>query len=145
MERRQMKNSHCFKPPCWGKSSTFWKWHCLRKISLESKRLIQTWWIWCQILLGKEYSIQYSKNQWHSIKNVVEITDQSRCILFGPPCIVPRGGSLSHKLATYPRPSTSNMNPKWRIAPCYISTLNGVRPAKLKGTTVQPKRNARAI
>ena len=38
-------------------------------------------------LLGKEYSIQYSKNQWHSIKNVVEITDQSRCNLFGPPCI----------------------------------------------------------
>ena len=38
-------------------------------------------------LLGNEYSIQYSKNQWHSIKNVVEITDQSRCILFGPPCI----------------------------------------------------------
>ena len=25
-------------------------------------------------LLGKEYSIQYSKNQWYSIKNVVEIT-----------------------------------------------------------------------
>ena len=32
-----------------GKSSTFWKWHCLRKIALESKRLIHTWWTWCQI------------------------------------------------------------------------------------------------
>ena len=27
------------------------------------------------------------KNQWHSIKNVVEITDHNGCILFGPPCI----------------------------------------------------------
>ena len=49
MGRRQMKNSRCFKPPCGGKSSTFWKWHCLRKIALESKRLIHTWWTWCQI------------------------------------------------------------------------------------------------
>ena len=43
------KNSRCFKPACGGKSSTFWKWHCLRKIALESKRLIRTWWTWCQI------------------------------------------------------------------------------------------------
>ena len=43
------KNSRCFKPACGGKSSTFWKWHCLRKIALESKRLIHTWWTWCQI------------------------------------------------------------------------------------------------
>ena len=28
-------NSNCFKPACWGKSSTFWKWHCLRKIALD--------------------------------------------------------------------------------------------------------------
>ena len=49
MGRRQMKNSRCFKPPCGGKSSTFWRWHCLRKIALESKRLIHTWWTWCQI------------------------------------------------------------------------------------------------
>ena len=27
--------------------------------------------------LEKQYSIQYSKNQWHLIKNVVEITDHS--------------------------------------------------------------------
>ena len=27
------------------------------------------------------------KNQWHLLKNVVEITDQNRCILFGPPWI----------------------------------------------------------
>ena len=27
-------NSNCFKPACGGKSSTFWKWHCLRKIAL---------------------------------------------------------------------------------------------------------------
>ena len=38
-------------------------------------------------LLGKEYSIQYSKRQWYSIKNVVEIPDENRCILFGPPRI----------------------------------------------------------
>ena len=49
MGRRQTKNSRCFKPAYGGKSSTFWKWHCLRKIALESKRLIHTWWTWCQI------------------------------------------------------------------------------------------------
>ena len=41
--------SRCFMPACGGKSSTFWKWHCLRKIALETKRLIHTWWTWCQI------------------------------------------------------------------------------------------------
>ena len=34
-----------------GGVSTFWKWHCLRKMALESKRLIHTWWTWCQITL----------------------------------------------------------------------------------------------
>ena len=43
------KNSRCFNPACGGKSSTFWKWHCFRKTALESKRLIHTWWTWCQI------------------------------------------------------------------------------------------------
>ena len=76
-------NSTCFKPACGGKRSTFWKLHCLRKIALESKRPIHTWWTWCQITL-KKYYIQYSKNQRYSINNVVEITDQNRCILFGP-------------------------------------------------------------
>ena len=32
-----------------GKSGTFWKWHCLWRIALESKRLIHTLWSWCQI------------------------------------------------------------------------------------------------
>ena len=32
-----------------GKSSTLKKWHCLRIIALESKRLIHTLWTWCQI------------------------------------------------------------------------------------------------
>ena len=40
----QMENSRCFKSAC----STFWKRHCLRKIALESKRLIHTWWTWCK-------------------------------------------------------------------------------------------------
>ena len=31
-------NSNCLR----GKSSTLWQWHCLRKIALESKRLIHT-------------------------------------------------------------------------------------------------------
>ena len=44
MERRQIKSSRCIKPSCGGKISTFWKWHCLRKIALEWKRLIYTWW-----------------------------------------------------------------------------------------------------
>ena len=54
MGRREMKNSRCFRPAFGGGgggggSSTFWKWHCLRKIALESKRLIHTRWTWCQI------------------------------------------------------------------------------------------------
>ena len=56
-----------------GKSSTFWKWHCLRKIALESKHPIHTWVNLVSNYLEKEYSIQHSKNQWYSIKNVVEI------------------------------------------------------------------------
>ena len=39
-------NSNCFKR---GKSGTFWKWHCHRIITLDSKRLIQSIWTWCQI------------------------------------------------------------------------------------------------
>ena len=52
-----------------GKSGTFWKWHCLRIIALESKCLVHTLWTWCQIT--------WKKIQWYSIKNVVEITDQN--------------------------------------------------------------------
>ena len=45
-----------------------------------------------------EKNIQYSKYQWYLIKNVVEITDQNRCILFGPPRItVPRNGHIHKK------------------------------------------------
>ena len=64
-----------------GKSGTFWKWHCHRIIALESKRLIHTLWTWCQITWRRIFY------QWYSINNVVEITDQNRCILFGPPRI----------------------------------------------------------
>ena len=49
MGRRQMKKIPLLQACLRGKSSTFWKWHCLRKIALESKRLIHTWWTWCQI------------------------------------------------------------------------------------------------
>ena len=38
-----------------GGSSTFWKWHYLRKIALESKRLINTWWTWCQITWKRKF------------------------------------------------------------------------------------------
>ena len=31
----------------WYKRSTFWKWHCFRKMALESKRLHQNHWSWC--------------------------------------------------------------------------------------------------
>ena len=59
----------------------------LRKIALESKRLIHdTWWTWCQITWKRIFGSNTVKTQGHSIKNVVEITDQSRCILFGQPC-----------------------------------------------------------
>ena len=39
---------------------------------------------------------EYSKNQLYSINNVVEITDQNRCILFGPPCIIPNLGFVNN-------------------------------------------------
>ena len=63
------------------------------------------------------------------------------------------GGSLAHKLATHPCPSTSKMNPKWRIVPCNIlyqsngvrpakkNTLNGVKPAKINLNGVRPAKN----
>ena len=46
---RQMKKISLLQACLRGKSSTFWKRHCLRKTALESKRLIHTWWTWCQI------------------------------------------------------------------------------------------------
>ena len=51
--RRQTENSCYFENAFGRKSSTFWKWHCLRKIALESKRLIRTWWTWCQITFNR--------------------------------------------------------------------------------------------
>ena len=61
-----------------GESIIFWKWHCLRKIALESKRPIHTWWTWCQITWKRIfYPIQQYSNG-ISINNVVEITDQNR-------------------------------------------------------------------
>ena len=36
----------------WDRSGTFWKWHCLRKTAIESKRLDQNQWSWCH-LVGK--------------------------------------------------------------------------------------------
>ena len=51
--RRQTENSCCFETAFGRKSSTFWKWHCLRKIALESERLIHTWWTWCQITFNR--------------------------------------------------------------------------------------------
>ena len=53
MGRRQTENSCCFETAFGRKSSTFWKWHCLRKIAVESKRLIHTWWTWCQITFNR--------------------------------------------------------------------------------------------
>ena len=66
MGRRQMKNSRCFKPACGGKSSTFWKWHCLRKIALESKRLIHTWWTWWTMAFNQECCWNYGSKSLHS-------------------------------------------------------------------------------
>ena len=53
MGRCQTENSCCFETAFGRKSSTFWKWRCLRKIALESKRLIHTWWTWCQITFNR--------------------------------------------------------------------------------------------
>ena len=40
------------------------------------------------------------------------------------------GVTLTQDCATHPCPPTSKMDPKWRIAPCYIYTLKyGVTPA----------------
>ena len=41
----------------WYKRSKFWKWHCFRKMALESKRLHQHHWSWCHFA-GK--SINYA-------------------------------------------------------------------------------------
>ena len=53
MGRCQTENSCCFETAFGRKSSTFWKWHSLRKIALELKRLIHTWWTWCQITFNR--------------------------------------------------------------------------------------------
>ena len=34
----------------WDRSGKFWKWHCLRKTAIESKRLHQNEWSWCHIV-----------------------------------------------------------------------------------------------
>ena len=81
-------NSNCFKPGLRGKSSTIWKWHCLRIIALYR---IKTPYPYLMNLVSNylENNILSNtvKNQWYSIKNVVDIPDQNRCILFGPPRI----------------------------------------------------------
>ena len=51
----------------WYKRNTFWKWHCLRRMALESKRLHQNNWYWCHFA-GK--------------KNVLLINALTYCDLF---------------------------------------------------------------
>ena len=68
----------------------FWKWHCLRKIALYR---IKTPYPYLMNLVSNYLEKNILSNtakiqQCYSIKNVVEITDQNRCILSGPPCIV---------------------------------------------------------
>ena len=59
MDAVRQINSCCFETAFGRKSSTFWKWQWLRKIALESKRLIHTWWIWCQNTFNRIfYAIQ---------------------------------------------------------------------------------------
>ena len=48
MGRRRMKHSRCIKPSC-TKVAHFENDTASEKIALESKRLIHTWWTWCQI------------------------------------------------------------------------------------------------
>ena len=45
----------------WDRSGKFWKWHCLWKEAIKSKRLHQTWWSWCH-LAGKRilYAIMHT-------------------------------------------------------------------------------------
>ena len=85
----QMKNIPAASSLLAGGKVAHLKMKLPQKNSPRIKRHIHTWWTWC-LITWKEYSIQYSKNQWYLIKNVVEITDQNRCILFGPPCICSR-------------------------------------------------------
>ena len=82
MGRRQMKKFPLLQACLRGKSSTFFKWHCLRKIALESKRLIHTWWTWCLITW---------KRIFYPIQQKSMVFNQNRCILFGPPCIAECG------------------------------------------------------
>ena len=69
-----------------GKSGTFWKWHCLRIIALESKRLIHTLWTWCQITWKR---IFYPIQQKSMVFNQeCRWNNGSKSLhSFGPPCI----------------------------------------------------------
>ena len=68
-----------------------------RNMPVLLKYIIST--ILCSVYL---YTIQYSKNKWYSIKNLVEITDQNRCILSGPPCITLRNWEIPQNLNFIP-------------------------------------------
>ena len=81
----------------WYKRSKFWKWHCLRKMALESKRLHQNNWSWCHFV-GKRilYTLMHSLI-WFS--PWFEMSDRRCPVLSGPPCITShvnyhRGGRL---------------------------------------------------
>ena len=64
-----------------------WKWHCLRKMALESKKpssksLILVSFCWKRMF----YSLMHSLT-WFSPHDFFESSDQKCCILFGPTCI----------------------------------------------------------
>ena len=52
---------HYLNRDFWYKRSTFWKWHCFRKMALEAKRLFQNHWSLCHFA-GKRkfYSLLHS-------------------------------------------------------------------------------------
>ena len=88
MDCRLADISQCFKH-CFGYwCSKFLKQHCLAKLVLESKHLIQNWLSWCRFTR----KINFLPNEINSndifVNDIVEITDHRCCVLSGPPCII---------------------------------------------------------
>ena len=77
---------HYLNRDFWYKRSKFWKWHCFRKMALESKRLHQNHWSWCHFP-GKRIFYTFMHSLIDLVPDFFEINDHRCCILSGPPCI----------------------------------------------------------
>ena len=101
----------------WNKRSKFWKWHCFRKMALESKRFHQNHWSWYHFA-GKRifYSLMYSLMC--LVPDFFEIIERRCCVLSGPPCITLTLIVLSFGLSALKStgPSVYREVPEWDVA-----------------------------